>query len=48
VLRSPVRAFTIPRATFNETFYARMYDASTPPIYSRRSAAIVTNVPTTF
>jgi len=45
VLRSPVRGFTIPRAAFRETFYIRMYDASTPPIYSRRSAAIVTNLP---
>jgi hypothetical protein len=45
VLRSPVRAFTIPRATFRETFYIRMYDASTPPVYSRFSAAIITNLP---
>ena len=45
VLRSPVRGFTIPRASFRETFYIRMYDSSTPPVYSRRSAAIVTNLP---
>ncbi|HEX3570731.1 MAG TPA: hypothetical protein VHU44_07900 [Acidobacteriaceae bacterium] len=44
VLRSPVRAFTIPRATFRETFYIRMVDASTPPVYSRLSAAIITNL----
>ena len=45
VLRSPVRGFTIPRASFRETFYIRMYDASATPVYSRRSAAIVTNLP---
>ena len=46
VLRSPVRAFTIPRASFHEAFYIRQYDAATPPLYSRRSAAILTNNPT--
>jgi len=46
VLRSPVRAFTIPRASFHEAFYIRQYDAATPPVYSRRSAAILTNNPT--
>jgi hypothetical protein len=45
VLRSPVRGFTIPRASAQEKFYIRMYDASTPPVYSRLSAAIVTNLP---
>jgi hypothetical protein len=45
VLRSPVRGFTIPRAAFEERFFVRMYDASTPPLYSRVSAAIVTHNP---
>jgi hypothetical protein len=45
VLRSPVRGFTIPRAAVEETFFLRMYDASTPPLYSRESAAIVTHLP---
>jgi hypothetical protein len=46
VLRSPVRGFSIPRAAFEEKFFVRMYDASTPPLYSRESAAIVTHLPT--
>jgi hypothetical protein len=45
VLRSPVRSFTIPRALFEEKFFVRMYDASTPPLYSRQSCAIVTHLP---
>ncbi len=45
VLRSPVRGFSIPRAAFEEKFFVRMYDASTPPLYSRESAAIVTHLP---
>ncbi len=45
VLRSPVRGFTIPRAAAEETFFVRMYDAGTPPLYSRVSSAIVTHVP---
>ena len=45
VLRSPVRGFSIPRAAMEETFFIRMYDASTPPLYSRESAAIVTQLP---
>jgi hypothetical protein len=45
VLRSPVRGFTIPRAAVEETFFLRMYDASTPPLYSREPAAIVTHLP---
>ena len=45
VLRSPVRGFSIPRAGFEETFFVRMYDASTPPLYSRESSAIVTHLP---
>ncbi len=45
VLRSPVRGFSIPRAGVEEKFFVRMYDASTPPLYSRASAAIATNLP---
>jgi hypothetical protein len=46
VLQSPVRGFTIPRAAFQEKFFIRMYDASSPSLYSRESAAIVTHLPT--
>ncbi len=45
VLRSPVRGFTIPRAAVQEVFFVRMYDASTPPLYSRESTAIYTDLP---
>jgi len=45
VLRSPVRGFSIPRAATVENFFVRMYDASTPPLYSRESSAIVTDLP---
>ncbi|SEG19917.1 hypothetical protein SAMN05421819_2160 [Bryocella elongata] len=45
VLRSPVVNFTIPRATEGERFYVRMYDASTPPLYSRFSSELVVNWP---
>ncbi len=45
VLRSPVRSFTIPRAAQVERFYVRMYDGSTPPIYSRFSSAVFVNAP---
>jgi hypothetical protein len=45
VLRSPVRSFDIPRAAQVERYYVRMYDASTPPLYSRVSSAIFTNLP---
>jgi len=45
VLRSPVRSFSIPRAAQVERFYVRMYDASTPPLYSRFSSAVFVNWP---
>jgi len=45
VLRSPVRSFSIPRAAQVERYYMRMYDASTPPLYSRFSSAIFVNAP---
>jgi hypothetical protein len=45
VLRSPVRSFSIPREAQVEHYYVRMYDASTPPVYSRFSSAVFTNLP---
>ncbi len=45
VLRSPVANFTITRAADEEQFYIRMYDGSNPPVYSRLSSSIFTNVP---
>jgi hypothetical protein len=45
VLRSPVRSFSIPRAAQVERYYIRMYDASTPPLYSRHSSTVFTNLP---
>jgi hypothetical protein len=45
VLRSPVRGFSIPRSAQVERYYIRMYDASTPPLYSRHSSAVFTNLP---
>ena len=41
VLRSPVRTFSVPISAADETFFVRMYDGSTPALYSRRSAAIL-------
>lgn len=45
VLRSPVANFSLARSADHEEFYIRMFDGSTPPQYSRVSAAIITNVP---
>jgi hypothetical protein len=45
VLRSPVRAFTLPVAATGQAFFIRMYDASTPTLYSRASSAVVTHLP---
>jgi hypothetical protein len=45
VLRSPVRSFSIPREGQVERYYVRMFDASTPPVYSRFSSAVFTNLP---
>jgi hypothetical protein len=45
VLRSPVRNFSIPREGQVERYYVRMYDGSTPPVYSRFSSAVFTNLP---
>ncbi len=45
VLRSPVRSFSIPRDAQVERYYVRMYDASTPPLYSRFSSALFINLP---
>jgi hypothetical protein len=45
VLRSAVRSFSIPRSAQVERYYVRMYDASAPPLYSRVSSAVFTNLP---
>lgn len=45
VLRSAVRGMTLPRGAQVERFYARMFDGSTPPVYSRVSSVVITNVP---
>ena len=45
VLRSPVRSFSIPRVSSGERYFVRMYDASTPPLYSRWSSAVFCNLP---
>jgi hypothetical protein len=48
VLRSPVRSFSIPREAQVERYYVRMYDGSNPPVYSRFSSAVFTNLPVAF
>jgi hypothetical protein len=45
VLRSPVRSFSIPREGQVERYYVRMFDGSTPPVYSRFSSAVFTDLP---
>jgi hypothetical protein len=45
VLRSPVRGFSIPRSAQVERYFIRMFDASSPPLYSRLSSAVFTNLP---
>jgi len=45
VLRSPVRSFSVPREAQVERYYVRMYDGSTPPVFSRLSSAIFTDIP---
>jgi hypothetical protein len=45
VLRSPVRSFSIPIAAQLQRAYVRMYDASTPPLYSRFSSVVLLNMP---
>jgi hypothetical protein len=45
VLRSPVRSFAIPREGQVERYYVRMYDGSNPPVYSRFSSAVFTDLP---
>ena len=45
VLRSPVRNFSIPRAAQSERYFVRIYDASTPAVYSRWSSAVFVNAP---
>jgi hypothetical protein len=45
VLRSPVRSFSVPIAAQLQRAFVRMYDASTPPLYSRFSSAVFVNMP---
>ena len=45
VLRSPVRSFSIPRAAQTEQYFIRMFDGSNPPLYSRFSNAVFTDLP---
>ncbi len=45
VLRSAVRSFSIPREGQVEHYYVRMYDGSAPPVYSRFSSAVFTDLP---
>ena len=45
VLRAPVRGISIPREAQVERYFIRMYDGSTPPVYSRFSSAVFTDVP---
>lgn len=45
VLRSSSPSFTIARSADEEQYYIRMYDGSTPPLYSRVSSSIFTNIP---
>ena len=45
VLRSPVRSFSVPIAAQLQRVFVRMYDESTPPLYSRFSSAVFLNVP---
>jgi hypothetical protein len=45
VLRSPVRSFSIPRTAQVERYFVQMFDASNPPLYSRHSSAVFTNLP---
>lgn len=45
VLRSAVRSFSIPREAQVERYFVRMYDGSNPPVYSRFSSAVFTDLP---
>ncbi|MDR3725028.1 MAG: hypothetical protein P4K83_11135 [Terracidiphilus sp.] len=45
VLRSTVPNFTFARESYNDRFYIRMYDGSTPPNYSELSTALYINLP---
>lgn len=45
VLNSPVRNFSIPRLAFNERFFVRVYDGSTPPNYAAVSSEVLTSLP---
>lgn len=45
VLRSAARGFSIPRASFAERFFVRMYDNSVPAKYSAVSSVVLTSLP---
>lgn len=45
VLRSTARNFTIPRAAQFEEYFVRAFDGSNPPVYSRFSSVIGTDLP---
>lgn len=45
VMRSTVATMSFSRESYNDRFYIRMYDGSTPPNYSEFSAALFINLP---
>jgi hypothetical protein len=45
VVRATLPNITFSRETANDTFFVRMYDASTPPNYSQFSTALFINLP---
>lgn len=45
VMRATVGTMTFSREAYNDRFYIRMYDGSTPPNYSEFSAALFINLP---
>ena len=45
VVRASTTNLTFAREMATDRFYIRMYDASTPPVYSRLSSAVFTNLP---
>jgi hypothetical protein len=47
VMRATVATMSFSRESYNDRFYIRMYDASTPPKYSEFSAALFINLPVT-
>ncbi len=45
VLRTAAQTFSIPRISAVEQYFVRMYDGSSPPLYSAQSAAVFINIP---